>query len=103
MDGSLKEKVVKFIDTLENNPIPKKKKHILDLAGNCFLCEYPLNELRFYYTVENQFVVIENIEYDGVVEVLDGYSNHKSGNSKNYSNQRKDIFKLKKNFKSKFK
>ena len=103
VDGSLKERIVKFIDSLENNPVPKKKKHILDMTGNCFLCEYPIEELRFYYTIENQFVVIEDIEFNGVVEVLKGFSNHKSGNSKNYPNQRRDIGRLKKDFKDRYK
>jgi len=103
VDGSLKSQIVIFIDFLESDPVPKKKKHILDTTSNCFLCEYPIDKLRFYYTIENQFVVIEDIEYDGKVEVLKGYSNHKSGDSQNYPNQRRDIAKLKKEFKDKYK
>ena len=100
LDGSYKEKVIKFLEYLEKRPIPLKKKHILELAGSSMLCEYPLDKLRFYYTIENQFVVIENIKYSGLVEVLKGYSNHKSGN-KNYPNQQKDIKQLKKDFDTK--
>lgn len=83
--------------------MPRKKKHILEMTGNSLLCEYPIDELRFYYTIENQFVVIENIEYGGKVEVLKGYSNHKSGDKKNNPNQRRDIKRLKKDFRDKFK
>jgi len=103
LDGTFKKKVVKFIESLENNPVPRNKKHILDMTGNSFLCEYVIDELRFYYTIENQFVVIEEIEYCGKVEILKGYSNHKSGNSQNFPNQRKDIKNLKRDFVNKFK
>jgi hypothetical protein len=80
------------------SPIPRKNQHILDRAGSSLLCEYSIEELRFYYTIENQFVVIENIEYKGIVEVLEGHANHKSGNKKNWPNQRKVINKLSKWF-----
>ena len=98
LDGSIKQRIPKMIDFLENSPVPNNKKHILDTSRSSFLCEYPLEELRFYYTIENQFVVIEDIEYLGKVEILEGHSNHKSGNSKNYPNQQKTIKSLKKKF-----
>ena len=101
LDGSIKQRIPKMITFLENSPVPKNKKHILDTSGSSFLCEYPLEELRFYYTIENQFVVIEDIEYLGKVEILEGHSNHKSGDSKNYSNQQKTIKSLKKKFNDK--
>lgn len=100
LDGSYKKKIVNFIEYLENNPVPKNKKHILDVSGNSFLCEYSLDKLRFYYTIENLFIVIEDIEYDGEIEVLKGFSNHKSGN-KNYPNQKRDIKSLLKKLKEK--
>ena len=101
IDGSLKERIPKMITFLENTPVPNNKKHILDTSGSSFLCEYPLEELRFYYTIENQFVVIEDVEYLGVVDILEGHSNHKSGSSKNFSNQQKKIKDLKKKFNNK--
>ena len=91
----------KFIERLEDYPVPKKKKHILELAGNCMLCEQEIDKFRIYYTIENQFVVIEKVEYDGTVNVLKGFSNHKSGHKK-YPNQQRDIKKMKKDFKKKY-
>lgn len=102
LDGKYKSKIDKFITQLSKEPIPRKNNHILDRTGSSMLCEYSIDELRFYYTIENQFVVIEDIEYKGIVEVLEGHSNHKSGSKKNFSNQRKDISRLKKWFKKLF-
>ena len=102
LDGKYKQKIKKFIEFLEKSPIPKKNKHILDISGSSMLCEYSIDKLRFYYTIENQFVVIEDIEYKGIFEILEGHSNHKSGNRKNFPNQRKDIAKLKKWFRNFF-
>ena len=103
LDGNYKKKIDKFINILEESPIPRQNKHILDRTGSSMLCEYSIDELRFYYTIENQFVVIEDIEYKGIVEVLEGYSNHKSGNKQNNPNQRRDISRLKKWFQNLFK
>lgn len=103
LDGKYKLKINKFIKQLSSEPIPRKNNHILDRTGSSMLCEYSIEELRFYYTIENQFVVIEDIEYKGVVEVLEGHSNHKSGSKKTWSNQRKDITRLRKWFKNLFK
>ena len=90
-----KEQVSKAIDSLEEKPFPTNKKHILKSIGITLLCEMAIGKLRIYYTIENQFVVIENIKYAGIVSVLDGKRNHKSGN-KNNPNQQKDIKNLKK-------
>lgn len=98
LDSQIKKKVITKINSLEQSPFPKNKSHILDLAGNSMLCELSIEKIRVYYTIENQFVVIENIEYDGVVSVLDGKLNHKSGN-KSYPNQKKYIKKIKRIFK----
>ena len=95
LDNSYKKKISKMIDDLSSAPVPRKNKHILDRTGASLLCEYPIEELRFYYTIENQFVVIEDIEYSGIVDIIEGHSNHKSGNKKNNPNQRRDISKLK--------
>ncbi len=65
------------------------------------LCEYEIDKFRIYYTIENQFVVIENIKYLGQVDILKGFSNHKSGHKK-YPNQQRDIKKMKKDFKRKY-
>jgi len=103
LDGRYKVKVSKFIEKLKRDPLPRNNKHILDTSGSSMLCEFSLEKLRFYYTIENQFIVIENIEYQGFVEVLEGHSNHKSGNKKNYPNQRNTIKRLVKWFKNIFK
>jgi len=102
IDGSLINRVNKFISNLEVSPIPNDKKHILETNGPSMLCEGSVDKLRFYYTIENKFVVIEDIKYRGTVEIIEGKSNHKSGNKLNFPNQRRDITKLKKWFKDLF-
>ena len=102
VDGSLIKRVEKFISNLESNPIPKNRKHILETHGPSMLCEGSVDKLRFYYTIEDKFVVIEEIKYRGSVEVIEGHSNHKSGNKKNFPNQRRDISKLKEWFQKLF-
>ncbi len=96
LDISVRRDIDKKIRVLEENPFPKDKKHILASSGASLLCELSYQKWRLYYTIENCFVVIENIEYDGTVNIIEGYNNHKSG--KGYPNQRKDISRLKKIF-----
>ena len=95
VDGSLIKRVDKFISSLETKPIPKDKKHILETHGPSMLCEGSVDKLRFYYTIEDKFVVIEDVKYRDYVEVIEYHSNHKSGNKKNFPNQRRDISRLK--------
>ena len=102
LDGKYKKKINNFINFLSETPIPRNNKHILDRMGSSMLCEYGVDELRFYYTIENQFVVIENIEYKGIIELISGHSDHKSGNKQNFPNQRKYIARLRKWFKNIF-
>ena len=102
IDGSLIKRVKKFISNLETNPIPSDKKHILETHGPSMLCESSVDKLRFYYTIEDKFIVIEDIKYRGSVEIVEGYSNHKSGNKQNFPNQRRDINKLRKWFQNLF-
>ena len=99
LDVQEKERVKTAIDNLKESPFPRNKKHILSLNGSSMLCELAVSKLRIYYTIENQFVVVENIEYKGIITILEGKRNHKSGNKKN-PNQQKDIQKLKKKFSS---
>lgn len=109
LDGSIKIRVKYYIDSLEENPYPRTGRHVLDTSGNVRLCEGSVDKLRFYYTIENQFVVIEEIiddelvkvEYEGKVEVIKASNNHKSGNKQNNPNQRRDIKNLKIKFKDK--
>jgi hypothetical protein len=83
---------------------------VIDVSGNVRLCEGSVDKLRFYYTIENEFVVIEEIiddelidvEYEGIVNITKATKNHKSGNKQNNPNQRRDIAGLKKEFKTKF-
>jgi mRNA-degrading endonuclease RelE of RelBE toxin-antitoxin system len=111
LDFSIKQRVIEKIKSLELDPFPRQKKHILETAGSSILCELPIDKLRIYYTVEDRFIVIEEIEYGkiiekeykGLVKILEGKSNHKSGNKENYPNQRKDINRLKKWFSNIFK
>lgn len=102
LDFSIKKRVIKRIKELEMDPFPRNKQHILETAGSSLLCELAIDKLRIYYTVEDRFIVIENIEYEGVVTLVEGSSNHKSGSKKNWSNQRNDIQKLIKWFKNLF-
>ena len=96
LDFSIRKDIDKKIRVLEEDPFPRDKKHILASSGASLLCELSHQKWRIYYTIENCFVVIEDIEYDGTVSIIEGYNNHKSG--KGYPNQRKDIQRLKKNF-----
>ena len=95
LDFSIKKRVIKNIKSLQYYPYPRDKKHILETIGSTILCELSVDKLRVYYTVEDRFIVIEDIEYDGIISVLEGHSNHKSGSKKNFSNQRRDIGRLK--------
>jgi len=65
----------------------KKGYRLLDVNKNIELWELRCSSHRVYYTVENEFIVIENIEYDGNIVV-------KSGGNKN--SQSRDINYLKK-------
>jgi mRNA-degrading endonuclease RelE of RelBE toxin-antitoxin system len=56
----------KRFDALTNN---KKGYRILDVYKNVELWELRCSSHRVYYTVENGFIVIENIEYDGNIVV----------------------------------
>ena len=110
----IKQKVYKFIKKLNKknrkicfkkinflglNPVPKNKKHILDVNKNSFLCELAVDKIRIYYELTQGKTIINEIVYLGKVEVKDASNSHKSGNKKNYSRQQKDINKMKKDFK----
>jgi len=62
----------------------------LDRSGNVELWELRCQSHRVYYTVENQFIVIENIEYEGNILVCD---------TSNKNQQQRKIDYLKKKFK----
>ena len=106
LDFSIKIRIIKGIKSLEIDPFPRDKKHILETVGSSLLCELAVDKLRIYYTVEDRFIVIEeirsgkniDIQYKGIVNVLEGKSSHKSGNKNNFPNQRRDICRLKKWF-----
>ena len=59
---------------------------MLDVNKNIELWELRCSSHRVYYTVENRFIVIENIEYEGNIDV-------KKGGNKN--SQKRDIDYLK--------
>lgn len=96
VDASARRDIDRKIEALAENPFPQNKKHILASSGASLLCELSYKKWRLYYTIENCFVVIEDIEYDGTVSILEGHGNHKSGTG--YHNQRNNIGKLKKGF-----
>ncbi len=103
LDFFIKNKVISKIKQLEIDPFPHQKKHIIETIGSSLLCELSIDKLRIYYTVEDRFIVIEEIEYKGIITLIEGRNNHKSGNKQNYPNQRRDISKLKKWFQNLFK
>jgi len=78
----------KRFDELQHN---KKGYRLLDVFKNIELWELRCSSHRVYYTVENGFIVIENIEYDGNINV------DKAGNK---NTQNKDIVFLKKKMRS---
>lgn len=101
LDFSIQKEFDRLIlEELAKNPLPLNKKHILDTKGNSLLCELDFKKWRVYYIYTNETILIAQISFDGIVRILDGYSNHKSG-SNNWSNQKKIITKLKKEFKRK--
>ena len=54
------------IDKLKEN---KKGYRLLDVYRNIELWELRCSSHRIYYTVENKFIIIENIEYEGNISV----------------------------------
>jgi mRNA-degrading endonuclease RelE of RelBE toxin-antitoxin system len=102
LDKKVQRRSVRAIENLVSFPIPENKKHILATKGNALLCELSVDKIRFYYEVKQGIIFIEDFKYVGVVEVLEGKRNHKSGNNQNYPNQQKFINSLLKWFKSKF-
>jgi hypothetical protein len=87
----LRKRVVKNIKKLEMEPIPKDKKHIIEVKGNRYLCEMTIDKIRLYYEVAYNKVFI----FNGEVLVFSIEKNHKSGNSKNYPRQRNFIKRVK--------
>ena len=102
LDLKIKVRIIDAIKKLEIDPFPRAKNHILETAGSSLLCELAVDKVRIYYTVEDRFIVIEEIEYAGIVKILEGQNSHKSGNKKNWSNQRRDIKRLSNWFKNLF-
>lgn len=66
LSKDIKEKVLDRIDELEENP---KRGRLLDKSGMVDLRELKYGSFRIYFTIENKFVVINDIEYEGEVEV----------------------------------
>ena len=54
-----------FIDRFNKLKYDKKGYRLLDVSGRVELWELRCQSHRVYYTVENEFIVIENVEYDG--------------------------------------
>jgi mRNA-degrading endonuclease RelE of RelBE toxin-antitoxin system len=94
LDLKVRKKVNKKIKSLEENPFPKNKKHFLSSNKHTFLSETNIEEIRIYYKFTLEKIIILNIEYKGIVKILE--VEKKSGK------QQKTISRLKKIFKNKF-
>ncbi|MFP4402418.1 MAG: hypothetical protein ACLFPL_04260 [Candidatus Nanoarchaeia archaeon] len=104
LDNSIQKEIDNLIQNhLKYKPFPTNKKHILDSSGDVLLCELAHKKYRLYYEYKDGAINISGIYYEGVINILKGSSNQKSESSKNFSNQRELIKRLKKNFNSKFK
>ena len=79
-----------FLNRYNELKYNKKGYRQLDRSGNVELWELRCQSHRVYYTVENQFIVIENIEYEGNILVCD---------TSNKNQQQRKIDYLKKKFK----
>lgn len=77
----MKEKILNRINELENNP---RRGRLLDKSGMVDLRELKYGSYRIYFTIENKFVVINGIEYEGIVEVSE---TSKKNNQKNKINK----------------
>lgn len=99
-DFFIHDKINKKLNELKLKPFPSNKNHILSVCGSEMLCEIAYNTIRVYYVITREEIVIEKIVYEGFVNVYDLKKNHKSGNSRNYPNQRKFINKEKKSLKN---
>ena len=103
LDNSVQKEINNIIQNhLKYKPFPTNKKHILDSKGDVLLCELAYKKYRIYYEYIDGLIFISGVQYDGVINLLKGSSNQKSGSSKNYSNQRELIKRLKKDFNKKF-
>lgn len=58
----------KRFEKLEHN---KKGYRLLDVSGHIELWELRSLSHRVYYTVENNFIVIDSIEYEGNIAIVD--------------------------------
>ena len=88
----------KKIESLKKKPIPDDKKHILDFNRGRFLCEFSIQNYRFYYEVLNGEIIINQVLYLGKVDI--NYAKkHKSGSFGKWNRQRDFINWIKKKFK----
>ena len=90
------------VESFKMNPLPKEKKHILDVRNGIYLCEFGIDKYRFYYEIHSGKIIIDKLEFDGKVIIDYSSKSHKSGSKKNYSRQQTFINWLKKKFKKKF-
>jgi hypothetical protein len=98
-DEKFKRRFSKKIIELEIQPIPKSKKHVLDIKNHRMLCEFGIDKIRFYYTIYRNKIIINDCEYLGNVNVEKVFKSHKAGSYGHYGRQQKDIKKMKKDFK----
>ena len=95
----ISERFDKIIEGFKEDPLPKHKKHILDVIKGVYLCEFRIDKYRFYYEIRSGKIIINNIEVKGKVIINHTSNSHKSGDKKNYPRQRNFITWLKKKFK----
>ena len=78
-----------FVKRFTQLQTDKQGYRLLDMSGKVELWELRCQSHRVYYTVENQYIVIENIEYKGSILVAD---------ASNKNQQKRKIDYLKKKF-----
>ncbi len=90
LDKKTQDICTKKLDGLYNNPIPRKKSHIINVDGEDMFCELPVGKIRIYYLLKRDRLIILSIT---IIEI---HISHKSGKS---GQQQKDINRMKKNLK----
>jgi len=69
-----------FLERFDKLKYDKTGYRLLDRSGNVELWELRCQSHRVYYTVENQFIVIENVEYKGNIDVNDASNKNQQEN-----------------------
>lgn len=73
-----------FIDRFNKLKYDKTGYRLLDRSGMVELWELRCQSHRVFYTVENQFIIIENIEYEGNISVEEASNKNQQQRTINY-------------------